>query len=122
MRNVNLTMTENETDKKCQQDGVWKMAGKLEQYQALGAVEELREIKERQIPKKPYLDKLHHHEYYCPNCEGYIWDRLEFNKCDWCGNEMPIMPPEHIPPSYCRWCGQAIDWSEIKENAKKRVD
>ncbi len=88
----------------------------LEKYKAIGTMEELQEAMEKQKPKKPILDKFHHHSYYCPKCEEYIWDRLSNTICDRCGYEMPIMPPGHIRPSYCRWCGQVIDWSEMEGN------
>ena len=73
----------------------------LEQYRELGAVEELREAKERQIAKKanrrngcgirlsPLLNA-----YGCPNCEkGFEMGCERYN--------------------YCPGCGQAIDWSDI---------
>lgn len=121
-------MTELEALKEIQENGVALGAGgfvdiealkvsakaleEIQQYRALGTAEELQEAMEKQTPKNPFLDKLHHQGYYCPECEEYIWDNTGKNICDRCGCETPIMPPEHIRPSYCRWCGQAIDWSE----------
>lgn len=48
---------------------------------------------EKQIPKKPILDIIYHHNYYCPNCENFLVGKN--------GNK----------PHHCK-CGQALDWSE----------
>lgn len=75
---------------------------KLQQYRAIGTVEECREARERQSVKKPieYEDKY----YACPVCSNvlmYKWEKypsqLKDKKC--------ALP-------YCLSCGQAIDWSE----------
>ncbi len=63
-------------------------------------VEELREVREKQVPKTPYMwgdgysdGKLVYDMYDCPNCgESY---EIDGEKYDYCPN-----------------CGQAIDWSE----------
>ena len=52
---------------------------------------------EKQIPQKPigeYRSVLH---YICPNCNCTV--KLYYDS--------PIFP-------YCKHCGQAIDWSEVK--------
>lgn len=75
---------------------------KLQQYRAIGTVEECREARERQRGKKPveYEDKY----YVCPVCNNvlmYKWrkylSRIKDKKCG-------------LP--YCLSCGQAIDWSK----------
>lgn len=70
----------------------------LEQYQAIGTVEEFKALKEKNEPKKPKmitrcgeLIKF----YPCPNCstsENYV----------------PVYPKQ----KHCVECGQALDWSE----------
>ncbi len=70
------------------------------EYQQLGTVEELREAREKQVPKTPYMwgdgysdGKLVYDMYDCPNCgESYEIDGAKY---DFCPN-----------------CGQAIDWRE----------
>ncbi len=56
----------------------------VEQYRALGTVEELKEAREKQTPKKPINNE-------CPICEEPIprWDTR-----------------------YCPDCGQALKWGE----------
>ena len=63
----------------------------IQQYRAIGTVEECQEAREKQIPKKPIHDGL----YACPNCytimlQGAFEAR---GKC-------------------CKECGQVLDWSE----------
>ena len=67
----------------------------LEEYIAIGTVEECREARERQMAKKPILDTIYHQQYYCPNCEDFL-ARKNGNK-----------------PYHCI-CGQAIDWSDLE--------
>ena len=62
---------------------------KIQQYKALGTVEELRIAKEKQIPKKPSKDK------YVPT--------LDF--CPICGTEVTDC-------QYCPQCGQKIELGE----------
>lgn len=65
--------------------------GEIQQYRAIGTVEECREARERQIPKKPIHDVL----CVCPNCHTTIF-QFAFEakwKC-------------------CKECGQALDWGE----------
>lgn len=64
----------------------------VEQYKALGTIEELKEAREKQIAKKPNT-VLHkttgwNTEEHCPVCKTRVYD------------------------SYCSGCGQAIDWRE----------
>ncbi len=70
------------------------MALRLQKYQALGTVEELREAMEKQRAKKPILNKTMN-IYFCPVCERHI--NYEYSK-------------------FCSGCGQAIDWSEERSN------
>ena len=79
-----------------------KCMKEVEQYRALGTVEELKEAREKQVAKKPieYEDKY----YACPRCEGtvmYKWD------------EYPTkLKSKKYGLPYCLGCGQKLDWSE----------
>lgn len=75
---------------------------KIQQYRAIGTVEECREARERQKGKKPNItigqteeDKL----ACCPVCEGNL---------DWTYNGFW----RKGNPKYCSKCGQSIDWSD----------
>ena len=49
---------------------------------------------EKQIPKKPELEVYFYSEiYYCSLCKKQICKDNVF-----------------VPPAFCKWCGQAIDW------------
>ena len=76
--------------------GVLNALEKIRQYREIGTVEECREAREKQIPKRPkkiinsgvrYTD-----EYVCPNCEKHFT-----------GTGIA---------DYCYHCGQAIQWDE----------
>ena len=74
----------------------------LEQYKALGTVEELKEAKEKQIPQTPTLEgdgycpegNLVYDTWICPNCEKDY--EVYYDDYDYCPN-----------------CGQKIDKSEM---------
>lgn len=74
----------------------------LEQYRAIGTIEECREAREKQIKKKPNIwgdgydneGKMIYDMYDCPNCgKSYEIDYSDYE--------------------YCPECGQAIDRSNI---------
>lgn len=64
----------------------------IQQYRAIGTVEECQDARERQIPKK--YKKIHPCKsvayYQCPYCNGLL----------------------HINENFCGECGQAILWEE----------
>ena len=64
----------------------------LEQYRAIGTVEECREARERQRVKKPVKDEYDHK--CCPNCGWVVY------KDEWGGRYL----------THCENCGQAISW------------
>lgn len=70
---------------------------KLQQYRAIGTIEECRESKERQRGKKPKsINKVDEDTIYM--------------KCANCG--LTTVLYSGMEPDYCPKCGQAIDWSE----------
>ena len=81
---------------------------KIQQYKALGTVEELRIAKEKQIPKKPNkaIDSswgIKKEVHICPECDCFLTE-VQFY------TETKIEPNKQI--TYCDNCGQAIDWSD----------
>lgn len=66
----------------------------IQQYRALGTVEELREAMEKQRAKKPHKNFEKFSGVWC-SCGNYLGKINFANK-----------------QSYCSDCGQAIDWSE----------
>ena len=67
---------------------------KIQQYKALGTVEELRIAKEKQIPKKPHKNFEKFSGVWC-SCGKYLGKGYFVDK-----------------PSYCPDCGQKLDWSD----------
>lgn len=69
-----------------------KALEEVQQYRAIGTVEECRAAVEKQTDEKPtaVLETFGGTDYECKNCGS-----------DVCyGDE------------YCRWCGQKLDWSD----------
>lgn len=52
----------------------------------------------KQTPKKPKRDKEYSLGRVCPECGAYLGN-VQFITSNY---------------DYCRWCGQAIDWSDEK--------
>lgn len=69
-----------------------KALEEIQQYRAIGTVEDCRAAMEKQIPKKPQKVLL-------PYGTGY--------ECRECGNELSV---NSFNGQYCHWCGQRIDW------------
>lgn len=65
---------------------------KLQQYRAIGTVEECREAVEKQRAKKPILSAP------CKSINYYL--------CPNCGKILPINKP------FCSECGSAVDWRD----------
>ena len=75
----------------------------IQQYRAIGTVEECREAVEKQKPKEPTVLKQQHSDFYnCPKC-----GRNLILKCgtDWFGGQ-------HYKS--CPNCGQAIQWENLE--------
>ena len=62
----------------------------VEQYRALGTVEELKEAREKQIPKKPNIVGEFIRLAECSDCHTVIQFKQE----------------------YCHKCGNKVDWEE----------
>ena len=80
----------------------------IQQYRAIGTVEEYREARERQRAKKPFKALEHQkksgYKHKCPKCGcavGYV-EKTPFRK---------RVLIEHAAP-YCCVCGQKLNWSE----------
>ncbi len=86
-------MTEN-GDRLTKKIQMLEIFGKrLREYEAIGTVEECREARERQIPKRPVKDEYNHD--CCPNCGWIVYQE------EWGGRYLP----------HCENCGQAIERS-----------
>lgn len=74
----------------------------VQQYRALGNIEELRRAKEKQIPKKPimkpYFDDMEEEYLCCPTCGEILTDRIPMDNKDFY--------------FHCLNCGQKLDWSD----------
>ena len=76
----------------------------IQQYRAIGTVEECREAVEKQKPKKCDVTKDNFRIYYkCPTCNHCL--RVEYNHGSWMGKKS----------KNCSNCGQAIQWDEDLE-------
>lgn len=73
----------------------------LKQYHAIGTVEECREARERQSAKKP--TPIDYEKYI-----GVVNNAECLRGANWCPNCKHVVRSG----SYCKDCGQAIDWSE----------
>lgn len=80
----------------------------LEQYRAIGTVEECREAREKQAHKDPQFDHMLGEvtaRFYCPSC-GYNF----IHDC--------IIEEEF----YCYNCGQALRINHVDENLEETED
>lgn len=69
----------------------------VEQYRALGTVEELKEAREKQVAKKPIMKTV----MFCDEAEDVY-------KCSVCEDGGLLYEGQ----PYCENCGQAQDWSD----------
>lgn len=62
---------------------------KLQQFEAIGTVEEFNALKEKNVEKKPIMATnmmLKNRDFICPNCE--IKMPLKFKYCNHCGQKL----------------------------------
>ena len=71
----------------------------VEQYRALGTVEELKEAREKQVAKKVIVED-DGDSLLCPSCGLELMGSINY--------------PDH-DPYYCFECGQALKWGEEDE-------
>ena len=66
-----------------------KALKEIQQYRAIGTVEELQALKEKSVAKKPIFIKRSVTQFYaCPHCstnEHYQWVYPKVKYCDECG-------------------------------------
>lgn len=97
------------------------MCDELEQYKAIGTLEECREAREKQNPKKPIWKQeigIVHKDY----ADGH-GETVEEKWADWvCPNCGWFVGEQYIPrrhnqrkSNYCSRCGQKINWNENLE-------
>ena len=79
-------------------EDVISMFEEIQQYRAIGTVDECREARERQIGKKP--NKSDVHPYFRKHCSNIY-------SCPFCNKKLT-----HHKQKFCQYCGQAIDWSK----------
>ena len=77
----------------CKDASHWKklFKEKLEKYEAIGTIEEFKALKEKNIAKKP---RFYAHNYYCTECGNLVGN----NEFEW---------QRFL---YCDKCGQKLDW------------
>lgn len=93
----------------------------IQQYRAIGTVEECREARERQIVKKPILCMNERSGMFVDYADGHGEYKTQMNnwwRCPWCnevvGQRVIVQKQIHDQrkKKFCENCGQAIDWSE----------
>lgn len=63
----------------------------IQQYRAIGTIEEFKDLKEKSVAKKP---RFYAHNYYCTECGNLVGN----NEFEW---------QRFL---YCDKCGQKLDW------------
>lgn len=82
----------------------------IQQYRAIGTVEECREARERQRAKKPK-----HQGCYDNDRVWHEWNGINgkpYELCPNCETNLCCEMPYDRQPKYCDNCGQRLDWSE----------
>ena len=77
----------------------------VEQYRALGTVEELKEAREKQVAKKVIRQKG---ECYARTTDGKEYHEIILV----CPNCHRVIKRTEALDVHCKYCGQALDWSE----------
>lgn len=80
-----------------------KALEEIQQYRAIGTVEEFREAVEKQTAKKPITKSR---GVYDDDNGDYLSDE-KYNICPSCNPMREV----YMGWIYCRWCGQKLDWS-----------
>lgn len=75
-----------------------ELEAEIEEYRAIGTVEEFREAVEKQKAKKPVLKPFYEDILCCPTCGDILTDRIPMDNKDFY--------------FHCLNCGQKLDWSD----------
>ena len=90
-------------------DYVFAALKELEQYRKIGTLDECREEREKQVPKKP--ENISSTKYRdgkgCSDCDVVL--------CHYCRKRLRVKRRR----DYCDNCGQAIDWSGERGEAEE---
>ena len=70
---------------------LYNLLEEIQQYRAIGTVEEFKALKEKNVAKKP---RFYAHNYYCTECGNLVGN----NEFEW---------QRFL---YCDKCGQKLDW------------
>lgn len=86
----------------------------IQQYRAIGTVEECINAVEKMKPKKVHISPCNHcdKELCDCECEHFAISFRDDYKCPTCDSNKVYMSEYEIKHDYCPNCGQAIDWSE----------
>lgn len=98
-----------------------KALTKIQQYRAIGTVEECRESRERQMAKKPILCMNERSGMFVDYADGHGEYKTQMNnwwRCPCCNEVVGqrVIVHKHIhdqrKKKFCENCGQAIKWDE----------
>lgn len=109
-------------EKNCEYDAAIIALKEVQRYREIGTVEECREAREKQTPKRPVWKKGR-----SVICKDYVDGHGEIEENKWanwvCPNCGWFVGEQYIPrrhnqqkSNYCSRCGQAIQWSEDRSN------
>ncbi len=89
-----------------------KAIKEIEQYRAIGTVEECREAREQQRGKKPSKKQVGRNIlmskiYYCPICNKKLYD------CALKNGKLDYVSSGSRKSKFCENCGQKLDWKEV---------
>lgn len=92
-----------------------RIAGKaleeIQEYRAIGTVEECIEAMDKQKPKKPK-----HQGTYDSDGVWHEWNGINgrpYELCPNCGKNLCCEMPYEKKPKHCKECGQMLDWSKL---------
>lgn len=101
-----------------------KALSEIQQYQAIGTVEECREARERQRAKKPILCMNEQSGMFVDYADGHGEYKTQMNnwwRCPCCNEVVGqrVIVHKHIHDQrkkiFCEKCGQAISWERDNE-------
>ena len=93
----------------CKDASHWKSLyeEKLAQYESFGTVEELKEAREKQVAKKPTFVDTRFRQ------RGKLYGEcVTLDRCYKCPNCYSHIFHDYDSELYCKYCGQALKWGE----------